>query len=371
MPTPLLPQETLDEIRTAVLTIPILGYDPMTRNALLSGLPANLRGILPGGMAAPAIGLTLDLAALNNIERLGDGSVPLKRFLENAIQLGGMIEAADVLRRALADVEIGTSGARPPSTPPLEQQEAIIARDDMVPFGFLAGGITAAHAVAKLMVPRHENGLQVAANGKPVIYLGTGWLIAEGLLMTNHHVVNARSQGEAPASEADLRLQVGAMTVLFDYDDDTSAGAPATVEEALAWDPELDYALVRLRGTARVPLTPVTVAVTDVSPASAMAVNVIQHPDGRSKRFAIRNNLVTAATPTELRYFTDTLGGSSGSPVLNDTWQVVALHRGSAFVRGVKFQGREVAYVNVGTQITAVMQHLRQQQQGKIPELGI
>src|SRR5277367_5879658 len=101
------PPERLDELRAAVLEI--LGYDPMTRNALLTTLPARLRGLMPGGMSPPAIGLTLDLDFLNGIERLTDGSVPLKRFLENAVRLAGTIEATEVLQRALVDIEIGTT----------------------------------------------------------------------------------------------------------------------------------------------------------------------------------------------------------------------------------------------------------------------
>jgi endonuclease G len=363
------PQSQLDEIRTAVLEL--IGYDPMTRNALIAPLPASLKGLLPGGMAPPAIGLTLDLDHLNRIERLTDGSVPLKQFLEKAVGFAGILEAADVIRSALAEIEAGTTGAPPVNTAGLpEIHEAVILRDDMVPFGFLRGGITAAAAVAKLMVPRHEDGVPVTTNGKPVIHLGTGWLVASGLLVTNPHVVNARNQGEPAAGEADLLLQSTGMSVLFDYDDNTSEGTHVDPTELIAWDPDLDYALVRITDTTRAPLRRAA-AITQVSPGSAIAVNVIQHPDGHAKRFGIRNNLLTGATPTELRYFTDTLGGSSGSPVLNDRWEVVGLHRGSAFVSGVKFQGRSVAYVNVGTQISAVLEHVREQHAGKVAELGI
>ena len=139
----------------------------------------------------------------------------------------------------------------------------------------------------------------------------------------------------------------------------------------MAWDVDLDYAVLRLAGDDRAALTLSAQAVADVTPGSAVVVNVIQHPDGNPKRFGIRNNLVSAATPTELRYFTDTLGGSSGSPVLDDSWQVVGLHKGSRLVRGVKFQGRDAAYVNVGTQITAVLDRLRTTHPGQLPELGI
>lgn len=61
-----------------------------------------------------------------------------------------------------------------------------------------------------------------------------------------------------------------------------------------------------------------------------------------------------------MRYFTDTRGGSSGSPVLTDDWTVVALHRGTRRVSDVSFQGKSTAFVNVGTQLSAVMEHLRE-----------
>jgi hypothetical protein len=366
MPTAHFTAQRLEEIRSAVLDV--LGYDPATRAALLGDIPVRVRALLPGGGAPPLIGLTLDLGTLNGIERLTDGSVPMRRFLESAVGLAGTIEAANVLRAALAEIEAAVTGAPPVVLPDLpEAKEAVVLRDDMVPFGFLRGGVVAAAAVAKLMVPRYDGGVARVANGDPVTYLGTGWLAAPGLLMTNHHVVNARGEGEPPAAEPDLRAQAAATTVLFDYDDEGAAGAAAPVTELVAWDAELDYAVLHLDAGDRAPLALAPEAVSGVGAGSATPVNVIQHPDGRPKRFGIRNNLLTAATPTELRYFTDTLGGSSGSPVLNDRWQVVGLHRGSAFVSGVTYQGRNVAYVNVGSQITAVLAHLR----GTRPDLGI
>ena len=87
-------------------------------------------------------------------------------------------------------------------------------------------------------------------------------------------------------------------------------------------------------------------------------LNIIQHPSGHPKRVALRNNLLTGADDETIRYFTDTVTGSSGSPVFNDEWQVIGLHRGSTTVEGVSFQGRSTAVVNVGTQITAILDHL-------------
>ena len=80
-----LPQEQINTIRRTILNA--LGYDPATRSALLGGLPVGYRSLLPGGLAAPAIGLQLDLTQLNTTQRLVDAIVPLEVFLDNAIGL--------------------------------------------------------------------------------------------------------------------------------------------------------------------------------------------------------------------------------------------------------------------------------------------
>ena len=75
---------------------------------------------------------------------------------------------------------------------------------------------------------------------------------------------------------------------------------------------------------------------------------------------AIRNNLVYRADYPTIQYFTDTEGGSSGSPVCTDDWRVVALHRAWAPVHNVQFQGKTTGWVNEGTQVAAILAHLQQ-----------
>ncbi len=66
-------------------------------------------------------------------------------------------------------------------------------------------------------------------------------------------------------------------------------------------------------------------------------VYVIQHPRGQPKQVVVRNNLLVdrdegAETPY-LTYEADTDQGSSGSPVFNRQWEVVALHHATEIER--------------------------------------
>ncbi len=55
-------------------------------------------------------------------------------------------------------------------------------------------------------------------------------------------------------------------------------------------------------------------------------VNIIQHPAGRAKEISLQNNFVEYIDGNVVQYVTSTFNGSSGSPVFNDEWEVVALH---------------------------------------------
>ncbi|MBT2443122.1 trypsin-like peptidase domain-containing protein [Streptomyces sp. ISL-36] len=352
--------EDVVRVRNAALDAGLA--DSTVRPLLFAGTSARFRASLPT-MDTPLRQMHSDLHTMNQVERLIDGTVPLEVWLRNAIAQTVEAGPLTVLQRALDDVARDAAGEPdlPPGRMPAETKEEIIFRDDTVPFEFLHGGVLAGASVARLKVPPYESGAPL----RPAYpHAGTGWLIAPGLLITNHHVVNARtrSPGVRPrVAEDDLQLQVRNSRSRFDYGADEAETEEVTAGALVAWDEALDYAILRL--SAEAPPRPVLLVATTpllANGAEPVAVNIIQHPGGQPKRVALRNNLVFEADERDVRYFTDTRSGSSGSPVFTDDWTVVALHRGTRRVEEVAYQGRTTAFVNVGTQMSRILGHLRE-----------
>jgi endonuclease G len=245
-----------------------------------------------------------------------------------------------------------------------EVPESRINRDDTVSYSFLQAGLKSTSGVARLRVPGYNNGtLLNTTDGDPVIYLATGWLAAPDLVVTNYHVIGAIEPAKPEPSPSDLKLQALNTKVEFDYDFYDAQATPRDVISLDAYDKDLDYALLRLsKPLDRAPLRILNMR-QEFLPSAYVAVNVIQHPFGGPKRVALRNNLIYDCSFPKLRYFAGTALGSSGAPVFNDNWQVIALHRASMFVEGVYFQGRKIGWVNEGTQMVAIMTDIEQKNQ--------
>jgi hypothetical protein len=330
-----------------------------TRRVLLNAVDRRLVGVMPVH-ATPVVQLSGDINTLDNAGRLPTGEVPLEIYLTELLPLLAGEPAAESIVRLLLNSLVQRASGAPklePAAVPELKEKLIHGTDDTVPFAFMRAGLAVGSSVVKLLVPRHEGGVaRKTASGEPLIYLGTGWLLAKNLLITNHHVINARDDGEPQVSEGDLRLQAKGTHLRLDFDSDAQAGSDAPVTQLEAWSDALDYAVLRVDLPARVPLQRGARLEPGTNP---IPVNIVQHPRGHSKRYGIRNNLVSGGTARDLRYFTDTDFGSSGSPVCNDRWEVIALHRGATFVEGVQFQGKPTAYVNIGTHLDVILTDLK------------
>ncbi|MEU4248045.1 DNA/RNA non-specific endonuclease [Amycolatopsis sp. NPDC026612] len=222
--------------------------------------------------------------------------------------------------------------------------ERIVLTDDLLGVGYLEGGVAASGAVGRVNIRN--------AQGRLVGY-GTGSLVSPELLLTNHHVL--------PDAEA-----AGFSVIEFDYQDGID-GLPRSVR-AFALDPdrffaadrELDFALVAVKATAD-ELRPFGFNRLIASEGKAIVgdfVTIVQHPGGGKKQVALRENRVVDVLEEFLHYETDTEPGSSGSPVFNDQWEVVALHHASVPAAGHAEYG---GFLNEGIRVSKLLKFLRDQ----------
>ena len=148
------------------------------------------------------------------------------------------------------------------------------------------------------------------------------------------------------------------------------------MEALAAWWPRydktpLDFAILKLKQPS--PRNPLTLAPQSLAQVGSdkLPVNIVQHPQGNPKMIGVRNNLVSSLEEWEIRYFTDTMRGSSGSPVCDDDWHVVALHRATVQLsQNVNFQGKDTAWVNRGVRIDRLIEHLKSEPSNLWAEIG-
>ncbi|MEP7124986.1 MAG: trypsin-like peptidase domain-containing protein [Byssovorax sp.] len=364
MPIRYLSQETIFEILGAMTDAGMVNNS--TLDTLLAGIDVHYATSLPdSGRPIDRVLMTLD--RLDTTGQLADGAVPLVTWLKNASARAlGQREPQNILNQAVARVSALASGTA--SGPEIkaklpQKSERIVLQNDLLPFRFLQRGAEKGASVARVTVTRFDGGDGRPGDGRPRRSIGTGWLLTRDLLITNHHVVNARSTGEPDASLPDLTAQALGIDVGFDFDAPEAAITSVKIKALEAFSPAsgpLDYAILRLASpVARTPLTIATTAMILAADATVYpSVNIIQHPEGRPKEVACRNNTIFRAEGVDLWYFTDTMAGSSGSPVFDDSWKVVALHKKWDFVNNVTYQGKDTAWANVGTQIFAILEDL-------------
>ena len=340
-----------------------------TWQAARATLNPGYQGALPTSGNAAAE-LMLQLTDINRTERLVDGTVPIEVVLGSLKLQSTRAVVVELVAALLARIEGATGPGAPPGgtleyTAP--QPEAYVGeRDDMLPFDFMERGYRTGRSVARLVVRRFEDGkAAIPGNGAQRTFLGTGWMVTPNLFITNFHVVCARESDEGDPTDADLALQVAATEIQLDFDREDAIPRSVKDVELVAHGArggKRDYALLRVKQLPPPDRWPAALRLRLEPPAvpdEGYSVNIIQHPQGWPKRIAMRSNLLKRATPSQLEYFGDTLGGSSGSPLCNDAWEVIGLHLASGPATNVMVNGRTAVAYNVGIPIAAIIDDLK------------
>jgi V8-like Glu-specific endopeptidase len=215
--------------------------------------------------------------------------------------------------------------AQPVVVPPLSTpwggsallEKELSAIPTLVLVDWLAVGLERAKAVGRVNLPSGY---------------GTGFLVRGrngDLLLTNHHVLD--SAGMARTS-----------TVTFNFEEKLRGGVSLADEWKLEpnrfWTSPVtggdDWTTVgvqpRIDNGKTIRATDLYGAL-DISPTPVKIndrVNIIQHPGGLAKKISCVSNVVAWVGKAEgrIQYLTDTQPGSSGAPVFNNDWKVVALH---------------------------------------------
>jgi len=176
------------------------------------------------------------------------------------------------------------------------------------PISFLERGLEMAKSVARV----------VRADGGR----GSGFLIKDNLLITNHHVIPSKEIARGATVEFNYqKTPQGLDAELFPFKLAPDEGFATSPKEDQGGD---DWTAVRVMGNPNEKWG--TLPLTRADPKVQDEVIIIQHPGGGPKQIALSHNTVAFVNEKRLQYLTDTMEGSSGSPVFNTDWQVVALH---------------------------------------------
>lgn len=255
------------------------------------------------------------------------------RLAERAKRLGMFAETGALLRDP-TDTKVGA-----------RVYERILGANNLLDITFLSEGARKAEAVGRITLP--------VAGG---LKLGTGFMVTSRVMMTNNHVLGDE-------------LEAGGATLEFDFfkREDGTTG-PVTrfrlqPDALFVTDIAMDFTLVAVEATNADGVNLSARGWFPLIGPSGKAVvgerlSIIQHPNGDPQAVTVHDNKLVDVDDKFLHYKTDTMGGSSGSPVLNINWDLVALHHAA------------VANSNEGVRISSIVTRLREMSQNEAGSSG-
>lgn len=231
--------------------------------------------------------------------------------------------------RRLTHQATGSAAMRP---------ELVFGENNLLPFHFLRTGDRLGRAVVKI---RRADGAT-----------GTGFLVAPDIVLTNNHVLPDVATAAKAHAVANYEEPPDGDPAPRSFEGDLAPGRLFVTQQ------DLDFTfcgVLGLQGQGTIPL-----ARDSLTLGPSEVVNIIQHPRGRPKEIAIQDNQVVKANGVVVHYVCDTEPGSSGSPVFDNRWRLVALHHASISSdapgggRAARGEDAGTRYLNEGVRLSAI-----------------
>jgi V8-like Glu-specific endopeptidase len=253
-----------------------------------------------------------------------EAGVQFRQITRSVLALVSEIESADLPTSPMPTME-------GPRLPDGKLEKIIGDRSDLQMVSWLERGLECSTGVCRLVSRRS---------------LGTGFRINRTLLMTNNHVIKDAAEANSFVAQfffeegLDRKMREPVVVKLDPQRFWTSELFDITIVGADLADADTKNAIASLSLSYRFDTT-----VGD-------SVSIIQHPLGGPKQIALTSNQVVNIFDHRIQYVTDTMPGSSGAPVFNMSWEVVAVHHaGGDLVRNDR---GEPIFANEGISIAAI-----------------